>query len=430
MAEEQPLTQAPAFVPLSLGLPVTIDDGTMEDLVDRLKLLNYEQDFCIGFGKGSQFKPLTRTYFALPSDNPNAQFFYFTSLAAWLMSLCGRQMQAPGQFEDPNTSATNILYEMKQLDLSVKDLAPNRLRTGNGESVLQVLGMLVDKAQMCKGFQYRPVDGPTETVSAVLEEEIEGDPNPSGDPDRQEKAGPGGITDYIDDAGDTESEEEFFDPKLASKGGAQNTAAEDRELIEPSVAADVWMVEVERLGPQMRFPPQEDAKDWRMHLEATTLLLQSVEKSLPEANTVLMRHTEEIQKAIEKVSKREQSLSSQFHEMVDKYRLQLKDHESVQKECTRVNESVTNASSELNKLSEELDRVKGEIQQREDRMSDTSPLMQIKEAVAKMRTEIKEMSLRIGVLQHTVLHYTLRQGKAKGNIKSTSHHLDRSMEIE
>jgi estrogen-related receptor beta like 1 len=39
--------------------------------------------------------------------------------------------------------------------------------------------------------------------------------------------------------------------------------------------------------------------------------------------------------------------------------------------------------------------------------------MKIKEAVTKVKSEIKEMSLRIGVLQHTVLHYTLRQQKAR-----------------
>lgn len=419
----------PSFVPLSLGLPVVVDDGTMDDLVDRLKMLNYEVDFCQNYGKGN-FKPLTRTYFALPSDNPNAQFFYFTSLASWLMGLCGRKMAPPGQFEDPNSSSTNILYEMKQLELSVKDLAPNRLRTGNGESILQVLAMLVDRAQIAKDFQYRSIEYPAETTGAMQVEEV-GDADSTAGESTKGGGGTDGIADNFEDDASVESEEEYFDPKIAAT--AKRRDDEDHSVIESSVAPEAWMIEVERIGPQLKFPPPEDGKDWRMHLEATTLLLQSVEKSLPEAAATLTRHTDEIQKSLDKISKREQSLSNTFHEIVDKYRLQMKDFQAVQQECSKVTENVTNASSELNKLSEELDRVKSEIQQREDRMSDTSPLMQIKDAVVKMRTEIKEMSLRIGVLQHTVLHYTVRQGKQRGNLKAHQQHqghLDRSMEIE
>eukprot|EP00759_Apiculatamorpha_spiralis_P033732 PhF_6_TR34988/c0_g1_i1/m.50836 len=74
-AEAVGAPQGPVFTPINVGAPVIIDDFSMEDLIERLKLLNYEQDFCQNFGKGSQFKPLTKTYFTLPSDNPNAQFF-------------------------------------------------------------------------------------------------------------------------------------------------------------------------------------------------------------------------------------------------------------------------------------------------------------------------------------------------------------------
>ena len=75
--------------------------------------------------------------------------------------------------------------------------------------------------------------------------------------------------------------------------------------------------------------------------------------------------------------------------------------------------NVAGQSNELNAVTEALDHAKAEIQDREEKSSDISPLMKIKEAVTKVKTEIKEMSLRIGVLQHTVLHYTLRQQKAR-----------------
>ena len=52
----------------------------MEDLLDKLKLLNYEEQFV----KDLKMRPLTRHYFVIQT-NPGEQFFLFTSLAAWLI---------------------------------------------------------------------------------------------------------------------------------------------------------------------------------------------------------------------------------------------------------------------------------------------------------------------------------------------------------
>ena len=46
---------------------------------------------------------LHAAYFAVPHPKPNEQFFYFTSLFAWLMRRCGFKFQRPDQFDDPNS---------------------------------------------------------------------------------------------------------------------------------------------------------------------------------------------------------------------------------------------------------------------------------------------------------------------------------------
>ena len=55
---------------------------TMEDLLDKLKLLDYD----IQFVAELRMRPLTRHYFVLQT-NPGEQFFMFTSLAAWLVGI-------------------------------------------------------------------------------------------------------------------------------------------------------------------------------------------------------------------------------------------------------------------------------------------------------------------------------------------------------
>lgn len=60
----------------------------MEDLLEKLKLLNYEADFCVPNG----LRSFARHHFALPGDS-GQQFYQFAALVTWLLSLLGRHME-------------------------------------------------------------------------------------------------------------------------------------------------------------------------------------------------------------------------------------------------------------------------------------------------------------------------------------------------
>ena len=60
------------------------------------------------FVKELRMRPLNRHYFVLQT-NPGEQFYLFTSLAGWLIRKSGRTFDPPQEFDDPNTTITNIL---------------------------------------------------------------------------------------------------------------------------------------------------------------------------------------------------------------------------------------------------------------------------------------------------------------------------------
>ena len=86
----------------------------MEDVMDKLKLLNYEKEFC----RKLKLRPIPRYtvicdltdynivniilyltsyfrhYFAVPT-NSGEQFHLFTNLAIWLINLCGCHLEQP-----------------------------------------------------------------------------------------------------------------------------------------------------------------------------------------------------------------------------------------------------------------------------------------------------------------------------------------------
>ncbi|NXM33659.1 IFT57 protein, partial [Oxyruncus cristatus] len=80
----------------------------MEDLLDKLKLLSYEEEAL----RRHNMRPLSRHYFALPT-NPGEQFFMFCTLAAWLITKAGRPFEQPQECDDPNAVISNVLSELR-----------------------------------------------------------------------------------------------------------------------------------------------------------------------------------------------------------------------------------------------------------------------------------------------------------------------------
>eukprot|EP01007_Sphenomonas_quadrangularis_P002505 NODE_403_length_1531_cov_146.529690_g296_i0.p1 GENE.NODE_403_length_1531_cov_146.529690_g296_i0~~NODE_403_length_1531_cov_146.529690_g296_i0.p1 ORF type:complete len:451 (+),score=136.15 NODE_403_length_1531_cov_146.529690_g296_i0:96-1448(+) len=390
--KERPMGR-PAPAAAGGAAEVIIDDSTMDDILDKLRLMEFETKFCQAKG----FKHLTHAYFARPAANPNEQFFYFTSLTSWLMTECGSPWAAPGQFEDPNATSTNVIYELKNMGFNVASIQPGKLRQGHGDAVLLTLTLLCDKALKKKGFEFAPPVYAPDNYDEEVDVEDDGTPE------------------TVDDAvfyKDSDSEEEEYyvggRPRQTECDEEDNTGE-----IKASVDPEQWRMELERVAPQLKLDRRQDMKDWRSHVDWITTLMKTIDKVFPDAKVTLEKCAEDISKALEKIQKREQSLSTQFEGQVEQFRAHKKDYNAVNENFKVTSESVNHLASELNQITDMLENVKAEIQSREEAMTDTSPVVKIKEAMQRIRHEIKQMELRIGVLQHTVMLHKIKQAQLK-----------------
>eukprot|EP01062_Namystynia_karyoxenos_P066553 TRINITY_DN60461_c0_g1_i1.p1 TRINITY_DN60461_c0_g1~~TRINITY_DN60461_c0_g1_i1.p1 ORF type:complete len:427 (+),score=194.36 TRINITY_DN60461_c0_g1_i1:91-1371(+) len=376
-----------------------VDDGTMDEVVEKLKILDYQTAFAkewAGASKyGHQFKPLNRTLFTL-SDGTGQQSFYFTSLVAWLVELCGGRFAKFDQYqEDPNVTATNIVQALKELRLETKDVLPSKLVKGYGDSVLLTLNMLCDEALKAKGFQFLVPDYPHEAAEDLdlLDEQETGDDE---------------IADDVAAALDSDDDEWQDHGGKHTRGEEENAA-----MIESQVNPEKWRLELETVAAQLKLSAQETMKDWRGHVEYISAMLKKLDSIFPEARQSLHFVKEDIQRAVDKIQKREVHFAQQFQDTVERYRELHSDLSALQKNYDDSQQGVSQQTTKLNQLTEDLDHVKNEIQEREDQMSDSKPLVNIKRALSDLKVEIKNMELRIGVLQHTVLHQTISNTSQK-----------------
>lgn len=191
----------------------------MEDIIEYLKLLNYESDFCAERG----LKPLSKCYFAV-KITASEQFMYFVTLVSWLLTLCGQSSGGWNQYDDPNTVTNNIVLDLKKLDILL-DYPPAKLKTGSGEAVCQALHGLVQVALKAQKFKFRQPVIPED-------EEAEDMGNDSAD---------------IADVAAQDFEEEDDIAELVETGAndlrANDFENPDNAIIKTDIDPDVWMRE-------------------------------------------------------------------------------------------------------------------------------------------------------------------------------------------
>eukprot|EP00126_Sphaerothecum_destruens_P009615 Sdes_comp20550_c0_seq2m15280 len=120
----------------------------MEDLLEKLKLVNYETVFY-----EKNIKPLNRHYFALEMVAAE-QFWVFSVLAVWLLQKSKVKIEFPQQLDDPNATVTNIIAGLKKLSIPT-DFPPAKLKQGQGEVVCQTLHSLVDHVLKITKFSWK-----------------------------------------------------------------------------------------------------------------------------------------------------------------------------------------------------------------------------------------------------------------------------------
>ena len=116
-----------------------------ENALERLKVLNYEVEYCKG-GK----KPFSRIHFIFPHPtNLNTQFEDFMDICSWLCYDITKDINffKRDTFDDPNTASNKLLLSLRKLDFR-GSFPVQKIKIAHGEASCTVLDFLTDKVGM------------------------------------------------------------------------------------------------------------------------------------------------------------------------------------------------------------------------------------------------------------------------------------------
>eukprot|EP00347_Sterkiella_histriomuscorum_P000964 403373853 len=363
----------------------------MDDIVEMLKLLDYENKFCRQKG----FKPLSRTFFALVSSNPSEQFMYFVQLVSYLLSINNHQVTGWNKYDDPMTASQNVILELKKLGIEV-DMPPNKLKTGYGDGVCAVLLKLCSVSLQNK-FKFKKFTIKDEAGGLDDEGEDVGD----------DMDGGADIADMANNQNDDDDIEDFAD---FGQGADHQDENLQNQIIQSSISREEWMMEVERVAHKLKISNlPNDGKEWRSHLDQTKKYADSVKQALPDVRTKLEKLSDEVSKALERIGKKEGILSKSFQGMTGDYRAHSENLKDIQTAFATVSKNVGDMENELSEINERLSNVERKIDDTGKSFSDNTPLQKIKKSIATVKSDIKSIDIRIGVVSNTLLQLKLKE---------------------
>ncbi|KAG8225963.1 hypothetical protein J437_LFUL006192 [Ladona fulva] len=365
---------------------------TMEDLIDKLKLLNYHEEFVLGL----KMKPLNRHYFAL-STNPMEQFSSFTSLCAWLIRKSGQPFDQPQEYDDPNSTISSILDCARDKGIMIT-FPPSKLKQGSGENAVFILDKLADDAlRTCKLNWKKPIIPPeAEITEGVSDDEAEL------------------ILEKIEEelAAVYSDEDDAVMPEndiMASKGFWNDQNEQEKQsVLESTVTADEWKLEVERVLPQLKVTIKPDPRDLLYHVSDMHRYKDSMKEALLPSKINLEKLHTDITQSMEKIGMREKYLNNELEPLINEFKVLQKQLAESQDAYNAASKVASNHTQVLNQLTEELELVKQETEERGSSMTDGTPLINIKKALSQLKGEIAVQDVRIGIFEHSLLHARLR----------------------
>jgi len=339
---------------------------------------------------------LTKTYFCQKNGRGGEQNVYFIALASWLVNQCGGKISSEQKYDDPVTIASNLLTEMKNVGIEC-GVPPNQLRQGYGTPICIVLLSLVDKVIQKIGFSFKKpkleeIKGNSKEDGLDIEDEL-----------------PDLINNEIDYGDDINGEEKN---RVNEKNKRENEENDDGTgIMFSGTTQEDWQRELEKVSMKLKLDygkiNTNGISEWRDHIQQIKQGGEKFNTAIPESRAVLENLSSEIDKSLEKIIKKEELLSKNHENIISDYKEKHKDRNIQINEYQKLNETVEEMKREAEDVTDKIAQANEKYDKLSKKISDTSKIGNIKQAIQNLQNENITLDMKINILNHSILKYTI-----------------------
>jgi len=301
--------------------------------------------------------------------------------------------------EDASDLTDSLVTELCSRGISItSDATKGQLRQGFGEGVCLILNELINQELLAQDFHFERPTWDEADQSQELAEEVDDESEvPRSD------LGSEASVQSDDDQAEAFVEEPAFGFEVCTKN--------KETLLEPvgvsQVNAEVWRAEALRVRPKLQAAVEasQSYTGWRTTFTGVHQLCDDILELGPSSVAESLR--------LLQAERSEELARLQYHE--DRFNLSLASSRedlgrlrssSVQEagRLDALHASVTALSAELATVSQDLEKAKAETSEQCEALNNAEKLAQLRASLQRMKEEDQQLALRVGALQHDLLH--------------------------
>lgn len=354
----------------------------MDDIAEKLKLLNYEQDFC----KVTNRKPFSRIYFAQESEKTE-QLRCFFDLCNWITSL-RNPSQHPvflGVRTDPDRIVTTILTNCKNLGVKFPDfVTAENLKAGFGEAVCFIVNDLLNKELIRQDYRFE--------TPVLIENGVEC----YGDPPE--------VFEFFDEMPSGDNEMLFENEKVKE---SEEEIIENPENIEEKDPIDPveWFKEVERVKGKLLISG-EDLGEFDKNKTLRELLGKIKDINQSPLFKGLIPRMDQIGESLERIKQGEKRMQREFSneiegvkEVMDVARA-VKRPEKRKESNSKLADLYFTKKEKVEALIQKLSKIEENLEKLSEKKVQNKALPLLKSKLLQIKKDLRTLDLTLSIMRH------------------------------
>jgi estrogen-related receptor beta like 1 len=305
-------------------------------------------------------------------------------LSVWLMkTFLSASIATPGEYDEPTVVADNLMVALPGVGIKVSFNA-QKLVSGCGVACATVLDALVRlalKKQKIAPHEFRATAG-------------------------------------FDRAGNEETKDQDEDEAVVDElGEGSEVGAGDDGIDQTPKLVDPLELhhEAERVAASLQIRIPATKGDWRTHVQMMGAHHRKMSELMKQLAPILNKVATDSGRAVEMIQNREKSLNDKFQPAVSDYAARAGRLAGLETDHAAAVTEANKMQAELDDIVLKLNQTKEQLTERQSAVSDTTPLINIRKAIAGLKEEVRGLEIQSAILLRALTQTWMQErGHMKG----------------
>ena len=175
-------------------------------------------------------------------------------------------------------------------------------------------------------------------------------------------------------------------------------------VMETRISSKAWELELETVSHLLEDRYITGIKEWVTHLKKSKHHGKGLQEIWPDSKAKLTKYAHKLSLYLERIEGKEAHLNREFSALSEEYTAK---HDKVQQLNKQYNDCIAEISTLTNNVqetSEKISDIKIEMENRNNTMTDMTPIRRLRETHNKLKKELIDLDLRIGVTRAFLNH--------------------------